>query len=124
MARCTFCGMLIEKGTGLMYVKTDATIFHFCSRKCEKNLLKLQRKPRETTWTVDYKKAKKEAEAAKHDAKEKRDAKKLKHDADEKTEKKTEAIKTQKNDSKKTAEKTEKKKTEKSAEKNNKTPKK
>lgn len=38
-------------GTGKMYVKKDAKIFYFCSRKCEKNLLKLGRKPNVTKWS-------------------------------------------------------------------------
>lgn len=51
MPRCSFCGEEIEKGTGKMYVKKDAKILFFCSTKCEKNLLKLGRKPRTTKWT-------------------------------------------------------------------------
>lgn len=64
MAKCTFCGRLIPQGTGKMYVKSDGRIYDFCSMKCEKNLIKLNRKPRETKWTVEYRKAKKEAGAA------------------------------------------------------------
>jgi len=48
---CTFCGKVLAKGTGTMYVKKDAKIFYFCTSKCEKNLLKLKRVPRHTTWT-------------------------------------------------------------------------
>ena len=51
MAKCTFCGEDIRKGTGLIYVKKDGKIFNFCSKKCEKNLLKLKRKPITTKWT-------------------------------------------------------------------------
>ncbi len=58
MAKCSFCGLIIEKGTGLMFVKTDAKIFNFCSRKCEKNLFKLNRKPRNAKWTVEHAKEK------------------------------------------------------------------
>lgn len=54
MAKCTFCGINIEKGTGKMYVKTDGKIFYFCSRKCQKNMLELKRKPRTTTWTREF----------------------------------------------------------------------
>ena len=64
MAKCTFCGRLIPQGTGKMFVKTDGRIYDFCSMKCEKNMLKLNRKPRETKWTVDYRKAKRETTAA------------------------------------------------------------
>jgi len=37
-----------------MYVKTDGRIFYFCSMKCEKNMLKLNRKPRTTRWTAEF----------------------------------------------------------------------
>ena len=37
-----------------MYVKKDATIFHFCAKKCEKNALKLGRSRRKTKWTIRY----------------------------------------------------------------------
>ena len=52
-------------GTGKMYVKTDGKIFYFCSMKCEKNMLKLKRKPRHTRWTGEAKKEKKEGAATK-----------------------------------------------------------
>ena len=51
---CSFCGEVIEPGTGTMYVKTDGKIFHFCSNKCEKNMIKLKRKDRETRWTMKF----------------------------------------------------------------------
>ena len=56
MANCTFCGILLEKGTGKMFVKKDGKILYFCSTKCEKNLLKLKRKPREHQWTAESRK--------------------------------------------------------------------
>ncbi len=42
-----------------MYVKKDAKIFYFCSMKCEKNLLKLRRKPRNIKWTEEAREVKK-----------------------------------------------------------------
>jgi large subunit ribosomal protein L24e len=51
---CTFCGKRIPEGTGTMYVKKDAKVFYFCSSKCQKNLLKMGRKPRTTEWTKEY----------------------------------------------------------------------
>lgn len=54
MVKCSFCGEDIPEGLGLMYVKTDATIFYFCSKKCEKNQEKLHRKPRTTKWTKHF----------------------------------------------------------------------
>lgn len=53
MAKCSFCGQNIEKGTGKMFIKTDGKILYFCSTKCEKNMLKLKRKPREHKWTAE-----------------------------------------------------------------------
>ncbi len=50
MVKCSFCGDSIKPGTGKMYVKKDGKIFYFCSMKCEKNLLKLKRKPHLTKW--------------------------------------------------------------------------
>lgn len=58
MAKCTFCGNEIERGSGKMMVKRDGKILHFCSGKCEKNLLKLKRKPLTTRWTNFFKKEK------------------------------------------------------------------
>ena len=55
----------MTQGTGKMYVKTDGKIFYFCSMKCEKNMLKLKRKPRETTWTGEAQKEKKESTSTK-----------------------------------------------------------
>jgi len=56
MVKCSFCGKEIEKGTGKMYVKKDAKILNFCTNKCEKNLIKLKRKPIQTRWSKLYKK--------------------------------------------------------------------
>ncbi len=54
MVKCTFCGKEISQGTGLIYVKKDSKVLNFCSRKCEKNMLKLGRKARTTKWTESY----------------------------------------------------------------------
>lgn len=58
MVKCDFCKNEIEKGKGKIFVKKDAKVFNFCSSKCEKNLLKLKRKPRNIKWTQEYKKEK------------------------------------------------------------------
>lgn len=58
MSRCSFCGKIIEKGTGSMFVKKDGKVLYFCSSKCEKNLLKLGRIPRRIKWTDTYQKLK------------------------------------------------------------------
>jgi large subunit ribosomal protein L24e len=54
MAKCSFCGETIEKGTGKMFVEKDGKILYFCSSKCEKNLNKLHRKARNFKWTQHY----------------------------------------------------------------------
>jgi len=51
---CTFCGEPIEPGTGKQHIKNTGRVFHFCSNKCRKNHLKLERTPRETKWTRRY----------------------------------------------------------------------
>ena len=62
---CSFCSTEITKGTGKIFVKTDGKVLYFCSSKCEKNFLKLKRKPRTTTWTREYMKVKKEEKTPK-----------------------------------------------------------
>lgn len=52
---CSFCGNEIEPGTGMMYIKKDATTFHFCSSKCHKNMVQLKRVPRRTLWSKKFK---------------------------------------------------------------------
>ncbi|MEM4134212.1 MAG: 50S ribosomal protein L24e [Candidatus Micrarchaeia archaeon] len=51
MMKCSFCNKEIKKGSGLVYVKTDGTMFYFDSGKCMKNMLKLKRKPTKLKWT-------------------------------------------------------------------------
>ena len=60
---CSFCSKEIKPGTGLMFVKKDAKILHFCASKCRRNMLDLGRKPRDIGWTAEHKKAKAEAAA-------------------------------------------------------------
>jgi large subunit ribosomal protein L24e len=56
--RCSFCGVNIPQGTGKIYVKKSGKLFYFCSSKCEKQILKLDHKPREVKWTREARKAK------------------------------------------------------------------
>jgi len=58
MAKCAFCGERLKPGTGFLFVKKDGSPLFFCSRKCEKNLLKLKRKPIATKWTETSRQAK------------------------------------------------------------------
>ena len=62
---CSFCGNEIEPGTGKMYIKKDGSVFHFCTNKCQKNMLVLKRTPRRIRWTEHYSEAKKERLAEK-----------------------------------------------------------
>ena len=50
--KCSFCGDPLSQGTGKLYAQTDGKILYFCGRRCEKNMIKLGRKPRETRWTL------------------------------------------------------------------------
>tara|TARA_Y100000034_G_C6883917_1_gene405543 strand:+ start:650 stop:832 length:183 start_codon:yes stop_codon:yes gene_type:complete len=54
MPKCSFCGKDVPIGTGKIFVRTDGRILHFDKNKCEKNMLKLKRKSRNTKWTEDY----------------------------------------------------------------------
>jgi large subunit ribosomal protein L24e len=54
MVNCSFCGEEISQGTGLLYIKKDSKVLNFCSRKCEKNMLVLDRKARTTKWTKGF----------------------------------------------------------------------
>ena len=44
-----------------MLILKDGRIFNFCSRKCEKNQMKLGHVGRETKWTTSYRLEKKAA---------------------------------------------------------------
>ncbi len=56
MANCSFCDGPVSKGTGMIYVKKDGTIYNFCSSKCRKNNLDLGREGRRQKWTPAAKK--------------------------------------------------------------------
>ncbi len=53
--QCSFCGINIEAGTGIMFVKNDGKIYYFHSKKCEKNMIKLRREPKKAKWVVKRK---------------------------------------------------------------------
>ncbi len=56
MANCSFCDGPVLKGSGMIYVKKDGTIYNFCSSKCRKNNLDLGREGRRQKWTPAAKK--------------------------------------------------------------------
>ena len=68
MAKCSFCGSSIEKGTGKMFIYVSGKIDYFCSRRCEKNILKYNRKPLQTKWTEKYRKEHRKSEKEKEPA--------------------------------------------------------
>lgn len=55
---CSFCGVEIRKGLDSIYVTSKGRMYHFCSSKCEKNLLKLGRSNRRVRWTNAYRREK------------------------------------------------------------------
>ena len=63
MSKCSFCGEVLRKGTGKMFVHTDGRISYFCSSKCERNTRKLRRNPATTVWTKKYQDIKRGSEA-------------------------------------------------------------
>ena len=87
MAECSFCGEKLKPGTGFLFVKKDGTGLLFCSRKCEKNLLQLKRKPAATKWTRVSRLAKEAAKPGKKKA-EKKEVEKEKKEGKKKARKK------------------------------------
>ena len=55
--KCSFCGNVMEKGTGKMFVKISGEVLYFCSSKCEKNW-RLGRDPKKVRWTKIHRKLK------------------------------------------------------------------
>jgi len=54
MVKCSFSGVEIAPGKGIMYIKKDGKVYHFAGRKEEKNMIQLGRKPRVTKWTQEF----------------------------------------------------------------------
>ncbi len=50
MALCSFCKHELERATGKMYVRRDGSALYFCSTKCQRNMMKLGRSPRNVLW--------------------------------------------------------------------------
>lgn len=56
MVKDSFTGYDIPRGTGIMFVKKDGTIYYFASKKTEKSFLELNRKAKKLKWTGVYQK--------------------------------------------------------------------
>jgi len=54
--KCSFCGKEIPLGTGIIFVFKTGRKLTFCSSKCERNMLKLKRKPAKQKWVTKEKK--------------------------------------------------------------------
>ncbi len=50
MPKCSFCNKELERGTGVLYAQKDGRILYFDRMRCEKNMLKLGRKPSSFKW--------------------------------------------------------------------------
>ncbi len=61
--KCTFCGHKIPDATGKIVVEKTGKLLYFCSSKCEKNTLKLKRKPLNVRWTARARDSRAQAKA-------------------------------------------------------------
>jgi len=55
MGKCVFCSKEIPVGTGMIFVYKTGKIVNFCSKKCEKHVLKFNHKPQNTKWVTSIK---------------------------------------------------------------------
>ena len=60
--KCSFCGREAEKGTGKLFIRKTGKLLYFCTMKCEKNAIKLERLPRKVKWTEAHRKVKQKKE--------------------------------------------------------------
>lgn len=78
MVACSFCGREMKEGEGVRLFKRDGTALNFCSRKCEKNQVKLHRNPARLKWTSKYASTAKKTKTAQGKAVEKKPEEKRK----------------------------------------------
>lgn len=55
--KCSFCGIEIPRGTGLIFIRKDGSRLDFCSRKCDRSV-QMGRKNRKIRWTEEFKRFK------------------------------------------------------------------
>src|SRR3989338_973441 len=65
MAACSYCGMEIHLGTGVLVYRRDGSSQNFCSRKCEHYHL-MGRNPAKLKWTAKYATSAKKSGKAAH----------------------------------------------------------
>ena len=53
MTDCSFCGYEIVPTSGKKLIKKDGKVYNFCTHKCETNMVKLKRIPRNIKWTKE-----------------------------------------------------------------------
>jgi large subunit ribosomal protein L24e len=84
--KCDFCGKEIEKGSGKIIFKDNGKQIDLCSNKCEKNMIKFKKKPRNLNWTeISHKEKQQRLDAQKkHEESEKKESKKAKKESDKK----------------------------------------
>lgn len=63
MVQCFFCGKEEQAFRGVHLIKNDGSIHFFCSSKCRKNTLKLERDKRKLQWTAAYVESRDKAKA-------------------------------------------------------------
>ena len=51
---CNFCGAHIEPGTGILFVMKDGNLVHFCTTKCQVNMIEMHRVPSTVRWINEY----------------------------------------------------------------------
>ncbi|MBX4211978.1 hypothetical protein KW787_00785 [Candidatus Pacearchaeota archaeon] len=76
MVKCVFCGKDESFHKGVHLIHNNGTISYFCSSKCRKNALKLERDKRKLKWTEAYRLARIHAELQSEKAKAKKEEKK------------------------------------------------
>jgi large subunit ribosomal protein L24e len=54
MTKCTFCGREEYAFKGVHLLRNSGTVNFFCSSKCRKNALKLERDKRKLKWTEAF----------------------------------------------------------------------
>jgi len=55
--KCSFCGIEIIKGRGILFARRDGTVLYFCGGKCRSNF-NMGRKPTKLKWTLKKDEAK------------------------------------------------------------------